>query len=118
MGGAALKRGRTAIPSLAAREKWNELTPALISEFKAISQTFDAERARESFVNLTAALRPFLLRFNFADGTYEVECPMAYEDGARWLQASDSVENPYFDGYMKSCGTVLGELSELGESDE
>jgi hypothetical protein len=33
-------------------------------------------------------------------------CPMAPGDGARWVQPSDQIANPYFATSMKECGTI------------
>jgi RND family efflux transporter MFP subunit len=33
-------------------------------------------------------------------------CPMAPGDGARWVQPSDHIANPYFATSMKECGTI------------
>lgn len=38
---------------------------------------------------------------------YVVRCPMAFDNrGARWLQASTAIANPYFGASMFSCGSV------------
>ncbi len=118
MGAASVKRTRTIIPSIEAREAWNQLEPDLIESFEAIGDSIDVARARTEFVRLSSVMRSLLKEFDLDAKTYEAECPMAFDDGARWLQSSDAVQNPYFDGYMKACGTVLGELSDLNDSDE
>ncbi|HEX8912153.1 MAG TPA: hypothetical protein VF796_07315, partial [Humisphaera sp.] len=37
---------------------------------------------------------------------YVAFCPMAPGDGARWLQATEAIANPYFATRMKECGTI------------
>jgi Cu(I)/Ag(I) efflux system membrane fusion protein/cobalt-zinc-cadmium efflux system membrane fusion protein len=41
-----------------------------------------------------------------ARGLFVAFCPMAPGDGARWIQPSDQVANPYFATSMKECGTI------------
>ncbi|MFT5286059.1 MAG: Cu(I)/Ag(I) efflux system membrane fusion protein [Planctomycetota bacterium] len=100
------------------RRRWRHFSEELLTTLEAMQQTLDGEEIREHFVQLSKTMRGLLLTFNQADGVYEAECPMAFDDGARWLQQSQSVENPYFDGYMKICGTVLGPLAESEQDDE
>ncbi len=41
-----------------------------------------------------------------------MHCPMVYEDGgADWLQAAESLNNPYFGAAMLTCGTVKENLT-------
>jgi hypothetical protein len=49
-----------------------------------------------------------------ADPLFIAYCPMAPGDGARWLQRTDTVANPYFATSMKDCGTIEGKI-ELGQ---
>jgi hypothetical protein len=35
-----------------------------------------------------------------------VHCPMAFEDGADWLQRGAEIENPYFGEKMFRCGEI------------
>lgn len=38
---------------------------------------------------------------------YLAHCPMAFEDrGARWLQRSDKIANPYYGASMLTCGSI------------
>lgn len=46
-----------------------------------------------------------------AQKLYVAFCPMAPGDGARWLQTSDRISNPYFATSMKECGSIEGTLS-------
>lgn len=42
---------------------------------------------------------------------YQMHCPMVYDDrGADWLQADDTLLNPYFGASMLRCGEVKNEL--------
>jgi len=43
---------------------------------------------------------------------YVVRCPMAFDNrGARWLQSSASIRNPYFGASMLTCGTVQAQYA-------
>jgi hypothetical protein len=33
-------------------------------------------------------------------------CPMAFDTGAKWLQASDTLQNPYYGSEMLTCGRI------------
>jgi RND family efflux transporter MFP subunit len=37
-------------------------------------------------------------------------CPMAPGEGARWLQPTEAIANPYFATSMKDCGTIEGKV--------
>lgn len=41
---------------------------------------------------------------------FRAHCPMALGDGADWLQADETVANPYFGQKMVRCGTVKGRV--------
>lgn len=50
---------------------------------------------------------------SFETDLYLMHCPMVYGDrGASWLQAEDSLLNPYFGDMMLRCGEVKGLLVE------
>jgi hypothetical protein len=50
---------------------------------------------------------------SFETDLYLMHCPMVYGDrGASWLQAEDSLLNPYFGAMMLRCGEVKGLLVE------
>lgn len=41
---------------------------------------------------------------------YAARCPMAFDNrGARWLQASASIHNPYYGASMLTCGSVVAQ---------
>jgi Cu(I)/Ag(I) efflux system membrane fusion protein len=46
---------------------------------------------------------------SFETDLYLMHCPMVYGDrGASWLQAEDSLLNPYFGAMMLRCGESKG----------
>ena len=45
----------------------------------------------------------------------EVFCPMAFDEGASWLQLGDQVQNPYYGASMLRCGVVKKRHLGVGE---
>jgi RND family efflux transporter MFP subunit len=51
-----------------------------------------------------------------AQKLYVAFCPMAPGDGARWLQTTDKIANPYFATSMKECGSIEQTLTAAPQS--
>ena len=69
----------------------------------------DIEAARQKFALLSEELLVVAKQFGPAGGKplYEIHCPMAFNNrGARWLQETKGVRNPYFGSAMLECGSV------------
>jgi Cu(I)/Ag(I) efflux system membrane fusion protein len=68
----------------------------------------DLAAARAAFATLSRALLDWLrVQPNPVSETLHVaNCPMAFGTGAKWLQASDKIENPYYGSEMPTCGSI------------
>ena len=67
--------------------------------FKPLSEAVIA--LAESNPPSTAAAQTLFIAF----------CPMAPGEGARWLQTTDAIANPYFATSMKNCGEIRGRIA-------
>lgn len=77
--------------------------------------------ARESFHLLSQVLTGALERFGVAGtgSVYVLHCPMAFNNtGARWLQNSKDVTNPYFGASMLRCGSVEDMIMPSSQTEE
>ncbi len=68
-------------------------------------------KQRELFMALSDAMidlaKSAQLSVKMAGKLYVAKCPMAFGDrGARWLQSSETIANPYYATEMKSCGEI------------
>jgi membrane fusion protein, copper/silver efflux system len=72
----------------------------------------DLEGARKAFGELSAALLDWLKAqpSPAAETLHVAFCPMAFGTGAKWLQRSDKVSNPYYGSEMLRCGSIDAEL--------
>ncbi|MEM7206148.1 MAG: efflux RND transporter periplasmic adaptor subunit [Planctomycetota bacterium] len=68
----------------------------------------DISALREAFRELSNALiaREEQASHHVPDTYFEVHCPMAFDDGASWLQRDATVRNPYYGASMLGCGRV------------
>jgi Cu(I)/Ag(I) efflux system membrane fusion protein len=92
-----------------AHERWHEIAPEI---HKAATDAKDAGQlggVRSAFAELSRAVLELDRVFGHSgQGVhYEVFCSMALDNkGARWLQTTDKIKNPYFGSSMLSCGEV------------
>jgi Cu(I)/Ag(I) efflux system membrane fusion protein len=106
--------------TLAARDlrAWESIhAPALHGALADLHAATELESLRAAFEGWDAALRAALAAFGLPEErkAFVVHCPMAFDfRGADWLQADESVLNPYFGAEMLRCGTVQGPLSTRG----
>lgn len=94
--------------------EWKKLADALKAALVKGSAAPDIDQSRQSFHQLSQALTEAIERFGFAgtDSVYVLYCPMAFDNtGARWLQDSKDVLNPYFGEMMLTCGSVEDMIS-------
>ncbi len=87
---------------------WQGATAEIRQSLSELGNAQDIEAARRSFGLLSTALVQIADRFG--TGTQEplhlYHCPMAFtNEGASWLQAAPTTENPYFGSRMFSCGS-------------
>lgn len=111
--GAFLKAMEKAPSSGDAKEE----ADALITPAKAISEASDIRSARTAFKALTQEFSTLLRHMGTArtEPLYLVHCPMAFDNqGADWVQADETVANPYFGASMLRCGSVKAEISPEG----
>jgi Cu(I)/Ag(I) efflux system membrane fusion protein len=74
-----------------------------------IAAATDLEKQRTAFERASNALIAFVESAGnpMTSIAYVARCPMAFDGrGARWLQASAAIRNPYFGASMLTCGSV------------
>lgn len=104
---AATKLEATAIPE-SGRVVWRKAETELASETTTITQSSDIAAARAAFERLSLALEEPLKVLRTSSPVYVMHCPMAFDGrGARWLQGSEEVVNPYFGASMLHCGSSI-----------
>jgi len=84
--------------------------PAQIKAAAAeIAAASDIEKQRAAFERASNALIGFVESAGnpMASIVYVARCPMAFDNrGARWLQGSAAIRNPYFGASMLTCGSI------------
>ncbi|HRU06548.1 MAG TPA: efflux RND transporter periplasmic adaptor subunit, partial [Candidatus Brocadiia bacterium] len=88
---------------------WRLVAGDLLKSARALAAADSIQAQRQAFaplsLNLLAAFRVF---GSPAPAVHVLHCPMAFNNrGAKWLQASEAVANPYFGKAMYSCGEVV-----------
>lgn len=74
------------------------------------------QQQREAFVTLSESMIALTQVSAVSSKLYVMRCPMAFDDrGARWLQADDTVANPYYATEMKSCGGVVSTIEPIAK---
>ena len=94
----------------AAHDDWMRELGRSRNSAEAIRSASDLEDARRAFDPLSQSLIRVATLFRPASGTPIIvyDCSMAFEGrGARWLQDTHGVENPYFGSAMFRCGEEL-----------
>lgn len=84
---------------------WRTLTDALTPDLGQAN----IEDLRKAFEALAAGMLAMVDAFGHLqkEPLYEAYCPMAFSNkGASWLQAGDTVDNPYFGHKMRRCGEI------------
>ena len=100
--------------------QWHGLAEALERNVTALGGAEDIEAARVTFEGLSEHLELAVGGFGIDQGAaVVVRCPMAFDNrGARWLQADESVRNPYYGSSMLRCGNVVERLAEAAEESD
>ncbi|MCF7809247.1 MAG: efflux RND transporter periplasmic adaptor subunit [Candidatus Marinimicrobia bacterium] len=96
------------------RKRWNEIKEQLQTDLEHIDHWTDLSAFRTPFEDISARMISLEQHFGHSgmDMTYEVFCPMAFDNkGASWLQQGKSVNNPYFGTSMQRCGEVRKEFA-------
>lgn len=87
---------------------WMKVMKQLKEEAKAISQTTDTKKQRDSFDSLSENIYQLIKVSKTATTVYVQHCPMANDGkGANWLSKESTVKNPYYGSTMLSCGKVV-----------
>ena len=73
-----------------------------------LADTADIATLREQFALLSEQTELLLGHFGVPEGKlYRAFCPMAFDNrGARWLQDTEELSNPYFGAAMLRCGVI------------
>ena len=74
-----------------------------------IAAASDIEKQRAAFERASNALIAFVESTGnpMTSIVYVARCPMAFDNrGARWLQVSAAIRNPYFGASMLTCGSI------------
>ncbi len=88
---------------------WSAVAARLQEHAAALAASDDLPAARGAFEPLSAQLEGLLARFgNPLDVPVRVAfCPMAMDnEGARWVQQGEVVDNAYYGSMMRRCGEI------------
>lgn len=92
---------------------WTTLGGDLADRARAASESGTIESIRREFDTISEILLKLEEIFGHGGETTFIEafCPMAFDGrGARWLQTSGELLNPYYGSAMPTCGVVKTEL--------
>jgi Cu(I)/Ag(I) efflux system membrane fusion protein len=91
------------------QRQWTYLSEQLHQAASAGAVAVDIVRARDVFYDISRPMIQTQETFGNASSApvYLAYCPMARDnDGASWLQTTDTISNPYFGDAMLRCGEV------------
>ncbi|MEK7731384.1 MAG: DUF3347 domain-containing protein, partial [Planctomycetota bacterium] len=91
------------------RAEWRSLHASLRTSTEGVSAAKNMESARAAFEGVSNAMVTIAKQFGTGkrDRVLVYHCPMAFDNrGARWLQDTEGVENPYFGSAMFTCGVM------------
>lgn len=86
---------------------------ALTAPAQIIAVASDIATARTEFLALSTAFTSLVEHVGTTHGEtlYVAHCPMAFGNrGADWVQASQTLANPYYGASMLRCGTIKKEI--------
>lgn len=85
---------------------WDADLQALRTGLEEANKAADIEHLREKFEGVSKAMNTWIRHFgNPLDELLKhTFCPMAFENGAYWIQTGDTIANPYFGSKMLRCG--------------
>jgi Cu(I)/Ag(I) efflux system membrane fusion protein len=96
-----------------AHVRWMGYAKELDSASQEGQQATSLDKARQAFRSASNLTLSILRDFGHLGESplYQFHCPMAFSnEGADWLQASDSLRNPYFGSSMLHCGTLEAKI--------
>lgn len=92
---------------------WKDIKGQFEMQLMHIDHWPDIDSIRKAFESISSSI--ILLERQFGHNgamTYEVFCPMAFDNkGASWLQSNKTVNNPYFGASMLRCGEVRDQFA-------
>lgn len=79
-----------------------------------LAQSESLDVARPAFRDVSNVLIEIVKAVNYRGklAVYRFHCPMAFGEGADWLQQKDGTANPYFGSKMFKCGALEEKLHE------
>lgn len=88
--------------------EWRRARTALHGATIAAGNAPDIASMREAFRDISESAIEMArhLGHGLEDRLVVAHCPMAFENGADWLQVGESLENPYFGEKMFRCGEI------------
>jgi len=97
---------------------WRRSRSALHGATVAAANAPDISATRVAFHDLSASVIELVrhLGHGLGDRLVVAHCPMAFEEGADWLQVGDQIENPYFGESMFRCGEIREVLPATGSA--
>jgi membrane fusion protein, copper/silver efflux system len=93
------------LTSPAAHSRWMKLLPGLRSSVGTVVVAGSLADRRVAFAGLSASVTELAHAFGVPAALHVMHCPMALGGkGARWLQDSPELRNPYYGAKMLQCG--------------
>ena len=91
-----------------ARRTWHELASTVADAASKLETSSTLDGARSEFERISMATEVALRVLGSTAPMHVMHCPMAFDGrGARWLQRSEALRNPYFGASMLNCGSTL-----------
>ncbi len=92
----------------AGREVWGKFVATVSDATREIEKASEINAARAQFEKISLASEEALRVLGSTTAMHVMHCPMAFDGrGARWLQSSKELLNPYFGDAMLRCGSIL-----------
>ena len=92
----------------AGREPWAKLAATVSDATAEIARASGLDDVRAEFETISIASEDALRVLGSTTPMHVMHCPMAFDGrGARWLQSSKDLLNPYFGDAMLQCGSTL-----------
>jgi Cu(I)/Ag(I) efflux system membrane fusion protein len=108
-----LRQSIATIDTISLPEKTAQAWSAYLNQMKPVftnsPAAADLSRLREWFKPISNAMLGIVKDFGHTrkETLHKVFCPMAFDNkGAAWLQAGDTIANPYFGHQMLRCGSI------------
>ena len=103
----------------AAQDPWLALQETVSRGLGTIRAAKDLDGARVPFEEISTTLEVALRTLGSDTPVHVMHCAMALDGrGARWLQESDSLLNPYFGSSMLRCGSTLEVIKPRGHDSD